>query len=99
MSEVHKGLKRRWIKVVTSVYLGNNQARVGGYSYKESFDNDSHPWNVMADFVDWKEVLKVADENSIKWVHLAGDWSDKGHKGFGERVPISVAKKLVKKYG
>lgn len=82
------------VRIITSAWLGYNQARVGGYSF-----TDEEGTKGNADFVDWIDVLKVAEQGDIKWVHLAGDWSDVGYRGFGQKVHISQAKKIVKKYG
>jgi hypothetical protein len=78
--------------VITSAYLGFNLANVGGYSFVEDENTKG-----FADFVENKKVLKIAKENDLKKVHLAGDWSKVGQKGFGERVLLDQAKKLLKK--
>lgn len=79
-------------RVITSAYLGLNMAKVGGYNFRVN-DNTSG-WS---DFVNNRDVIKIAEKGDIKWVHLAGDWSLLGKKGWGERVPIPTAKKLLKK--
>jgi hypothetical protein len=80
-------------EIVHSAYIGYNQARVGGYS---TITDEGRTMG-MADFVDHEDVIKIAKKNDLKWIHLAGDWSKLGFRGYGEKVPIRIAEKLSKK--
>jgi hypothetical protein len=78
--------------VIRSAYIGNNQANVGGYSFVEPDERISG----AADFVDNDEVLKIAEHGGLKRVHLAGDWSNRNRKGYGESVHIPTARKILR---
>jgi hypothetical protein len=75
---------------VSDVYVGFNQAGVGGYLGKKGKDV-----TVSADFVDNEKIIAIAKQQKLKSIHLAGDWSATGHQGYGEKVSIETAENLV----
>jgi len=87
---VHK--KQKGI-VLRSAYLGFNMANVGGYSFDEPEKNI----HGSADFIDNNLILKLSKKKGLSRVHLAGDWSGVGKKGYGEIVSIEEAERLLKK--
>lgn len=77
------------------LYLGFNQARVGGYSTIEYCKGNKFPMKGMSDFVEHEKIIDIAKKNKIKTIHLAGNWDKLGHKGYGELVSVKVAEKLT----
>ena len=81
-------------EVISEIYFGANGARVGGYTIRTDDTMGS------ADFVNWEDLIKLAKENSFKWVHLAGDWQKEdfahlGYKGMGQRIPLATMTKII----
>lgn len=66
-------------------WLGNNGAKVGGYSFEKGF----------VDFVPWRKVLQEAEKSHATQIILGGNWSSKGYRGYGETIHIEDAKKLL----
>jgi len=77
---------------LTGAYIGFNLANVGGYST----ETPSERMTSSAQFVDNKDVIKLAKKEGFKQINLAGNWESLGKKGFGEKVSIAEAKRLMK---
>jgi hypothetical protein len=68
----------------------------GGYSYKEGIDSKIFG---SVSYAEPSEVLVALETAGIKEVSLAGDfWERAGHKGWGEKVPVSLAKEKLSEW-
>jgi len=75
------------------MYIGANQARVGGYSFVDLENNIKG----SSQFVDNEEIIRLAKKHKIKYIYLAGDWGGLKRKGYGEKTTLADAKMLVSK--
>ena len=72
----------------------------GGYSYiEETPGKPERLWtHGMADYVDPEEVLSIAEREGLPSISLAGGfWEEIGYKGYGEKVSLGEAKRVLAK--
>lgn len=76
-------------------YLTNWQ--YGGYMYDFMTPGGLPSWGSVS-YADPEKVLKLAKEGGLKEIHLAGGyWEKLGEKGWGEKVSLEEAGKLLKR--
>ncbi len=49
------------------------------------------------DFIDIRDLPKIARSKGLSSISLAGDWKAFGETGFGQKVSVSEFEKLLKK--
>ena len=68
----------------------------GGYDYTE--ESSDKPTQVAVDYASPAEVISIAEREGLSEVSLAGGfWERIGYEGYGERIPVSEARKVLAK--
>jgi len=49
-----------------------------------------------SEFVYAENTVKLARRHKMKYVHLAGNWHAYGKEGFGQKVTLAEANRLIK---